>query len=149
MVTQNRVAVELSSIPENVGVARLLAAMVAAQGDFTVTEVDEIKLAVSEAVTNAMVHGYAGAPNRTVQLEVLLQDGGLLITVADQGCGIADVKLAMQPAVSSDPERMGLGFCFMESHMDQVQVESSPGQGTRVMMTKRPQTQSLLQSRAT
>lgn len=136
-MAQNRVLVELSAVPENVGVARLLAAMVAAQGDFTVAEVDEVKLAVSEAVTNAVVHGYGGEPEHLVRLEILLEDGHLSITVSDQGVGISDIPLAMQPAVSSDPERMGLGFCFMESHMDSLQVESSPGRGTRVLMTKK------------
>lgn len=137
MVAENRVVVELASIPENVGVARLLVAMIAAQSDFTVAEVDEVKLAVSEAVTNAIIHGYGGEPDHVVRLEVGLSEGNLAIVVADQGCGIADIKLAMQPAVSSDPERMGLGFCFMESHMDSLQVESAPGSGTRVIMTKR------------
>jgi stage II sporulation protein AB (anti-sigma F factor) len=137
VVTRNRVVVELASIPENVGVARLVAAMVAAQGDFTVAEVDEVKLAVSEAVTNAVIHGYGGEPDHVVVLEVCLTDGILSIVVADQGVGIADIPLAMQPAVSSDPERMGLGFCFMESHMDTLQVDSAPGRGTRVAMTKK------------
>lgn len=137
MVAQNRVNVELASIPENVGVARLLAAMVAAQGDFTVAEVDEVKLAVSEAVTNAVIHGYGGEPDHLVRLEIALENGVLTVVVSDQGCGIADLQLAMQPAVSSDPERMGLGFCFMESHMDTLQVDSAPGRGTRVTMTKK------------
>ncbi|MFZ5817429.1 MAG: anti-sigma F factor [Bacillota bacterium] len=137
MVARNRVVVELASIPENVGVARLLAAMIAAQGEFTVAEVDEVKLAVSEAVTNAVIHGYGGEPGHLVRLEITLADGNLEILVVDQGCGIADIQLAMQPAVSSDPERMGLGFCFMESHMDSLRVDSVPGKGTRVLMTKR------------
>lgn len=137
MVAHNRVNVELASIPENVGVARLLVAVIAAQGDFTVAEVDEIKLAVSEAVTNAVIHGYGGEPDHVVRLEIGLDNGVLSISVADQGCGIEDISLAMQPAVSSDPERMGLGFCFMESHMDTLQVDSTPGRGTRVTMTKK------------
>lgn len=137
MVAHNRVVVELSSLPQNVGVARLLVAMVAAQADFTVSEIDEIKLAVSEAVTNAVVHGYGSEPDHTVRLEVSLEGPFLEVVVADQGRGIDDIGLAMQPAVSSDPERMGLGFAFMESHMDSLQVESAPGCGTRIRMTKR------------
>lgn len=137
VVARNRIVVELASLPQNVGVARLLAAMVAAQGDFTVAEVDEVKLAVSEAVTNAVVHGYNSEPDHAVRLEVTLDGGNLEILVADQGKGIDDIALAMQPAVSSDPDRMGLGFCFMESHMDSLQVESMPGRGTRVRMVKR------------
>lgn len=137
MVERNRIVLELLSIPENVGMARLLVAMVAAQGDFTVAEVDEVKLAVSEAVTNAVVHGYGSAPNRTIRLEVGLENGTLEVAVTDQGRGIENLALAMQPAVSSDPDRMGLGFCFMESHMDSLHVDSAPGRGTRVVMTKR------------
>lgn len=134
---QNRVVAELASVPQNVGVARLLVAMVAAQADFTVAEVDEIKLAVSEAVTNAVIHGYSGQPDQTVRVEVSLANNHLEVVVADEGRGIDDITLAMQPAVSSDPDRMGLGFCFMESHMDSLEVESSPGRGTRVRMTKK------------
>ncbi len=137
MVTQNRVTVDLASIPENVRVARLLAAVIAAQADFTLAETDEIKLAVSEAVTNAVIHGYGGEPGHLVRVEISLEQNDLEIIVSDTGRGIDDLKLAMQPAVSSDPERMGLGFCFMESHMDSLQVESTPGRGTRVVMTKR------------
>jgi stage II sporulation protein AB (anti-sigma F factor) len=137
VVARNRVVAELASLPENVGVARLLAATVAAQADFTVSEVDEIKLAVSEAVTNAVVHGYNSETAHTVRLEVSLADGLLEVVVGDQGKGIEDVPLAMQPAVSSDPDRMGLGFSFMEAHMDSLEVESAPGRGTRVRMTKR------------
>ena len=137
MVERNRIVLELLSIPENVGMARLLVAMVAAQGNFTIAEVDEVKLAVSEAVTNAVVHGYSSAPNRTIRLEAGLENGTLEVAVTDQGRGIENLALAMQPAVSSDPDRMGLGFCFMESHMDSLHVDSTPGRGTRVVMTKR------------
>lgn len=148
MVVRNRVALELDSIPENVGVARLMVAMLAAQADFTVAEVDEVKLAVSEAVTNAVVHGYDSAPGHTIRVEASLSEGTLSVTVIDQGKGIEDIALAMQPAVSSDPERMGLGFCFMESHMDTLRVESAPGQGTRVTMTKRSGTERIARASA-
>jgi stage II sporulation protein AB (anti-sigma F factor) len=137
VVTNNRILVEIAAIPENVGVARLLVAMVAAGADFTLPEIDEIKLAVSEAVTNAVVHAYMGRSDGTITLEVTLAARVLTVTVLDQGTGIADIARARQPAVSSDPERMGLGFCFMETHMDSLSVESTPGSGTRVTMTKR------------
>ncbi|MFS8641399.1 MAG: anti-sigma F factor, partial [Symbiobacteriaceae bacterium] len=122
----------------DVGVARLTAALVAAQAEFTLAEVDEVKLAVSEAVTNAIVHGYRGDDSQTVRMEIALQDGELVIAVIDHGRGIEDVAMAMQPAVTTDPERMGLGFSFMEAHMDVVEVSSQVGQGTRVVMRKRP-----------
>lgn len=143
MVDRNRVVLELASIPENVGVARLVAAVLAAQSDFTVAEVDEVKLAVSEAVTNAVVHGYGSDPKRSVRLELMAEAGVLQVVVSDYGRGIDDLSLAMQPAVSSDPERMGLGFSFMDSHMDTLHVETEPGHGTRVTMTKRASTRSL------
>lgn len=148
MVERNRVVLELATIAENVGVARLVAAMLAAQADFTVAEVDEVKLAVSEAVTNAIVHGYGSDPGHTVHLEVSITGGALEIAVVDRGRGIENVTLAMQPAVSSDPDRMGLGFCFMESHMDTLQVESAPGRGTRVNMTKRSGSKQLARAKA-
>lgn len=138
MVAQNRVVLELAAIPENVGVARLTAALVAAQAEFTLAEVDEVKLAVSEAVTNAIVHGYRCDGSRMVRMEAALEDGELVIVVIDHGRGIEDVAMAMQPAVTTDPERMGLGFSFMEAHMDHVEVTSQVGQGTRVVMRKRP-----------
>lgn len=148
MVERNRVVVDLASIPENVAVARLLVAMLAAQADFSVAEVDEVKLAVSEAVTNAIVHGYSAEPGHVVRLEATLDGKVLEVVVSDQGCGIADVSLAMQPAVSSDPDRMGLGFCFMESHMDSLHVDSKPGRGTRVRMTKGARLEQLIPATA-
>ncbi len=148
MVDRNRVSVELASIPQNVGVARLLAAILAAQADFTVAEVDEVKLAVSEAVTNAIVHGYQSDGNHRVRMELLLEGSGLEIIISDQGRGIENLDLAMQPAVSTDPERMGLGFSFMESHMDQLRVESELGRGTRVTMMKRAGTRDLARVKA-
>lgn len=137
MVNRNRVVLELETVPENVGVARLVVAVLAAQADFTLAEVDEVKLAVSEAVTNAIVHGYNSETGHTVRLEAVLQNKTLEIVISDQGRGIDNIGLAMQPAVSSDPDRMGLGFCFMESHMDSLTVDSAPGRGTRITMTKR------------
>lgn len=148
MMARNRVALELASIPENVGVARLLVAMIAAQADFTVSEVDEVKLAVSEAVTNAVIHGYNSEPGHTVSLEVTLEGRLLQVVVSDRGRGIEDIAMAMQPAVSSDPDRMGLGFSFMESHMDSLQVDSAVGRGTRVTMTKRAGSEHLARATA-
>lgn len=133
---ENRVVLEMDSRPENVSLARLVVAQMAATLQFTVAEVEEVKVAVSEAVTNAMVHGYA---DRTgiVRVEVSATPGELEVVVCDRGRGIANLDLARQPAYSTDPERMGLGFVFMENFMDSVEVESAPGAGTRVVMRKR------------
>lgn len=136
MERENRVVLEMPGRPENVSLARLLVAQVAAQLQFTVADIEEIKIAVSEAVTNAVVHGYgeAGGP---VRVEVGATAAGLEVVVLDHGRGIANLDLARQSAYSTDPERMGLGFSFMESFMDSVEVESAPGAGTRVVMRKR------------
>lgn len=137
MLERNQVALEFAAIPENVGVSRLMVATLAGQAGFTIAEIDEVKLAVSEAVTNAVIHGYGTDGARMVRVEVGLESGLLTVVVIDQGRGMEDVAWAMQPAVSSDPERMGLGFAFMQSHMDSLVVDSTPGVGTRVTMTKR------------
>lgn len=136
MVRENRVVLEMPSLPENVGLARLVVAQMAAQMQFTVSDIEEVKVAVSEAVTNAVVHGYGDAPG-TVRLEAAAGPAGLEVVVSDRGRGIANLDLARQPAYSTDPERMGLGFVFMENFMDTVEVESAPGAGTRVVMRKR------------
>ncbi|EKP93860.1 anti-sigma F factor [Thermaerobacter subterraneus DSM 13965] len=130
----------LSSQAENVGVARVAVAAFAAQLPFTLSELEEIKVAVSEAVTNAVVHGY-GHDHGVVTVRAGHDGRRLWVEVADSGRGIADIEQARQPAFSTDPERMGMGFAFMEAFMDQVDVESVPGAGTTVRMYKRPRPQ--------
>ena len=109
----------------------------AAQLPFTWAELEEIKVAVSEAVTNAVVHAYPGGPG-PVRVRVRLEEGALVAEVEDEGVGIADVEQARQTSFTTDPERMGLGFTFMDSFMDGVEVWSEPGRGTRVTLVKRP-----------
>lgn len=140
-MSENRISLELSSHGANVGVARLTVATFAAQLPFTVAEIEEIKVVVSEAVSNAVIHGYSGEPGHLIRVEAWLADGELGIEVRDQGRGIHDLPAARQAAFSSDPERMGLGFVFMENFSDAIEVESQPGAGTRVVMRKRPQGQ--------
>lgn len=149
MVERNRVVLDLATIPENIGLARLVVAVLAAQADFTLAEVDEVKLAVSEAVTNAIVHGFGSEPGHVVRLEASLEGRQLEVVVSDQGRGIENVEMALQPAVSSDPDRMGLGFSFMDAHMDSLRVESEPGRGTRVLMTKKAGSPHLVRASAT
>src|SRR5690606_10679456 len=115
----------LPSRPENVGVARVAVAAFAAELPFTLSELEEIKVAVSEAVTNAVVHGY-GHGRGVVTIRAGHDGRRLWVEVADSGRGIADIEQARQPAFSTDPERMGMGFAFMEAFMDQVDVESAP-----------------------
>jgi len=132
---KNTLCLEIASLPENVGVARVTLAAFAALDSFSVAEIEEIKVAVSEAVTNAIVHGYRDSPG-VVMLRAELEHSRLCIVVEDTGVGIEDIEQARKPAFSTDPERMGLGFVFMESFMDELEVVSAPGAGTRVRMTK-------------
>ncbi len=135
MHPQNELLLEFPSLPENVGLARVAVAAFAGQLDFTLAELEEIKVAVSEAVTNCVVHAYDGQPGR-VRIVARREGRTLEVVVEDYGRGIDDVERARQPAWSSDPERMGLGFSFMESFMDGIEIDSGPGRGTRVRMWK-------------
>ena len=127
---------EFTALSENVGIARIVAATFAAQLDFTLNTLEEIKVAISEAVSNAVIHGYKNAGEGTVYMTLRLREAAVEIVIADEGCGIADVEEARQPAFSSDPERMGLGFVFMESFMDELEVNSELNRGTTVRMIK-------------
>ena len=122
----------------NEGVARAAAACYAAQLDPTLDEIADIKTAVSEAVTNAIVHAYPDTLGR-VALRLRLLEGGVLeIQVRDRGVGIADVAQARTPLFTTgNEERSGMGFTIMESFMDTLQVRSAPGRGTTVTMRKR------------
>lgn len=149
MVTQNneekkqrkqreRMKLQFESHSWNESFARVTVAAFLARLDPTVEEMEDVKTAVSEAVTNAVVHGYENEIGViTVETEV---DGDLVIVkIHDEGCGIADIKQAMEPLYTGKPEleRSGMGFSFMEAFMDEVEVESAPGQGTTVTMKKR------------
>ncbi|MBC7325131.1 MAG: anti-sigma F factor [Moorella sp. (in: Bacteria)] len=133
---ENSMALEFLSLPQNIGLARVAVATFAAQVDMTLNELEEIKVAVSEAVSNAIIHGYGGEARGVVRVAAERTAAGLVITVEDQGCGIPDVAQALQPAFSTDPERMGLGFAFMQSFMDELEVTSEVNRGTRVRMFK-------------
>ncbi len=133
----NKIYLRFNSIPENVGLARLLVAAVAANADITMSQLEEIKVSVSEAVSNAIIHGYANEVENDVELTVELKDNILQVQVIDQGVGIEDIEKAMEATFSTDSDRMGLGFAFMQSFMDNVEVISSPGAGTTVILTKR------------
>ncbi|MCL6450125.1 MAG: anti-sigma F factor [Acetobacteraceae bacterium] len=127
----------LPALPENVALARVALAAFAAQIDFTLGEIEEIKVAVSEAVSNAVLHAYPGGPGE-VRVEGRLYPDRLEVVVEDSGQGMEDVGRARRAGFSSQPERLGLGFTFMESFMDGLEVESAVGRGTTVRMVKRP-----------
>ena len=135
---KNQIKLSMVSVDENVGFARAAAAAFAAQLDLTLTEIDEIKVAVSEAVSNSVIHGYGDCSDKQNYIELIMNlfQDKLEFIVIDYGRGIADIKEARQPSFSSDPERMGLGFVFMDSFMDELEVTSELGQGTTVRMVK-------------
>ena len=133
-----RVVVELPSRPENLGLARVIVSAFATRLDFTVAETEEISVAVSEAVSNSIIHGYGNGPG-LIRVEMAVVEGALEVVVEDHGQGIADVPQARMPAFTTSEDRMGLGFVFMESFMDELVVASSPGQGTSLTMRKRPE----------
>ena len=128
----------LPSRSSNEGFARSAVACFVAQMDPTLNELEDIKTAVSEAVTNAIVHGYPDAIG-TVTLKLRVCPGNILeLTVRDKGRGIPDVEKARQPMFTTGgEERSGMGFTIMESFMDQLLVRSVPGRGTTVTMKKK------------
>ncbi len=134
----NKMQIKLPSLSVNEGMARAAAAAFVSQLDPTATELADIKCAVSEAVTNCIVHGYRDTVG-TVRMTVKLCEGRIVrIEIVDKGCGIADVKQARQPLFTTDAagERSGMGFTVMESFTDGVRVSSKPGKGTTVTMVK-------------
>lgn len=134
----NEVTLAFPSRSSNEGFARAAVSCFAAQMDPTLNELEDIKTAVSEAVTNAIVHAYPDALGRIVMKMKLLKDGVLEITVRDWGRGITDVEEARRPLFTTGgSERSGMGFTIMESFMDKLTVRSMQGKGTTVQMRKR------------
>lgn len=134
----NEAAVTFLSRSANEGFARTAAACFAAQLDPTLDEVNDIKTAVSEAVTNAIVHAYPDSIGQVVVKVRICPDQVLEVTVRDHGRGIPDIEKARQPMFTTGgEERSGMGFTIMESFMDRLVVRSTPGRGTTVVMRKR------------
>ena len=134
----NYVSVDFPSRSSNEGFARTVAACFAAQLDPTLEEVNDIKTAVSEAVTNAIVHAYPDSIGKVSMKLRLYGDNSVEIVVRDWGVGIADVEQARQPMYTTGgEERAGMGFTIMESFMDKLTVRSVPGRGTTVVMKKK------------
>ncbi|MBQ3180055.1 MAG: anti-sigma F factor [Firmicutes bacterium] len=138
----NEVSLDFAARGENVALARSLVAALVANcrepvWDITVSMLEEIKVAVSEAVSNAIIHGYANAAKQNVRMHLWQYKYAFVICIIDEGVGIADVKCAMEPDFTTGAEHLGLGFAFMNSFMDEVLVDSAPGRGTRVTLIKR------------
>ncbi len=134
----NEMCLEFSSKTENESFARVTVAAFAAQLDPTIDELSDIKTAVSEAVTNSIIHGYSNEDGM-VKINARIINSNLEIEISDFGKGIANVEEAMKPLYTSKPnlERSGMGFTIMESFMDEVKVESFVGFGTKVFMRKK------------
>ena len=134
----NQMHLSFSSRPENESFARVAVSAFLVQLNPTLEEINDVKTAVSEAVTNAIVHGYPDQLGRIAVKLKLLPNNTLEITVRDWGRGIADIQQARQPLFTTGgEERSGMGFTIMESFMDKLTVKSTPGRGTTVTMRKR------------
>ena len=135
---QNSLKLIIPSHSENEGLARLAVSGFLAAAGADVSTIAELKTAVSEGVTNAIVHGYRGSyGNVTLEIK-LFKSGRVKITITDKGRGIEDIERAMEPLFTTAPEeeRAGLGFAIMESFCDKLRVKSSVGKGTRLTMEK-------------
>ncbi len=135
---QNKMEVTFLSKSSNESFARVCVAAFVAQLDPTVEELAEIKTAVSEAVTNSIVHGYKDRLGKIKLQTYILEDNKIRITVKDSGDGIENIEMAMEPCYSTGGEdRAGMGFTIMESFMDRIRVKSISGKGTTVTMERR------------
>lgn len=132
-----KMSFEMESRSCNEQFARVVVAVFLSRLDPTVEELDDVKTAVSEAVTNCIIHGYEGGAG-IIRVEVSTDGKEAIVRIIDWGVGIADVEKAMEPLYTSRPsdERSGMGFSFMEAFMDELQVDSAPGEGTVVTMKK-------------
>lgn len=138
VIPDNRMKLEFDSRSSNESFARVAVAAFMTQLNPTLEEVADVKTAVSEAVTNAIIHGYQGELH-TVTIEAGIEGKTLCLEISDQGVGIPDVKKAVEPLFTTKPEmeRSGMGFSFMEAFMDELEIISEPGKGTTVKMKKR------------
>ena len=136
--SDNEFTLEFPSRSSNEGFARSAVACFAAQMDPTLNELEDIKTAVSEAVTNAIVHAYPNQLGKIVMKLRLLENQTLELVIRDWGCGMEDVEQARRPMFTTGgEERSGMGFTIMESFMDRLTVRSVPGRGTTVVLRKR------------
>lgn len=135
---RNEMKLEFAARSENESFARVTVASFIAQLDPTVEELTEIKTVVSEAVTNAIIHGYENDPNQVVYIECTLEDGFVELLIRDNGIGIDDLDEARQPLFTTKPEleRSGMGFTIMENFMDRVEIETEKSFGTTIRLTK-------------
>lgn len=138
-MNENKVKIEFLAKSKNESFARVSVASFVAQLDPTIEELTDIKTAVSEAVTNSIIHGYSNDETKTVAIEVVINEREVNIVVEDNGVGIKNIEEAKEPLYTSKPEleRSGMGFTVMETFMDSLEVVSSIGNGTKVIMNKK------------
>lgn len=139
---KNSMKVSFESRSGNEALARMVAAAFLVQADPTVDELEDMKTAISEAVTNSIIHGYgvkgSECGSGEVGMEMTLYEDAVTVKITDAGCGIADVPKAMEAFYSGDEsgERSGMGFTLMQAFMSELRVASAPGEGTTVWMKK-------------
>jgi stage II sporulation protein AB (anti-sigma F factor) len=138
-VLDNKISIELMSKSQNEGFARVAIAAFVSQLDPTLEELSDVKTAISEAVTNSIIHGYENRNEDIIKIEAMISGNEVTIIVEDCGVGIKDVEKAREPLYTSKPEleRSGMGFTVMESFMDSLEVISNEGKGTKVIMKKK------------
>ena len=138
-VLDNKVSIELMSKSQNEGFVRVAIAAFVPQLDPTLEELSDVKTAISEAVTNSIIHGYENRNEDIIKIEAMISGNEATIIVEDFGVGIKDVEKAREPLYTSKPEleRSGMGFTVMESFMDSLEVISNEGKGTKVIMKKK------------
>jgi len=135
--TDNEMELVFDAVSANESLARVAVAAFVTEKNPTLEELSDVKTAVSEAVTNAIIHGY-GKMKGKIRLRCRWEDKLLLMEIEDKGVGIEDVQQAMEPLFTTKPDedRSGMGFSFMEAFMDELEVESTPGEGTLIRMQK-------------
>ena len=135
----NKISIEFQSLSQNEGFARVAVSAFIAQLDPTIDEMADVKTAVSEAVTNSIIHGYENKKDGIIRIEACISGHHVTIKRVDFGKGMTDVEKAMEPLYTSRPdlERSGMGFTVMETFMDTLEVTSEEGKGTTVIMSKK------------
>lgn len=135
---KNKMDLQFSALSQNESFARVTVGAFIAQLDPTMEELTEIKTVVSEAVTNAIIHGYNDEPDGMVYIHVTIEEGVIELIIRDEGVGIGDVEEAKQPLYTTKPEleRSGMGFTIMENFMDELEVVSEPMIGTTIYLKK-------------
>ncbi|MEN8078193.1 anti-sigma F factor [Clostridioides difficile] len=136
---ENKVCIEFESKSQNEGFARVAVSAFVSQLDPTIEEIADVKTAVSEAVTNSIIHGYENYEKGIIKIESIICGREVSITITDFGKGIENIEKAREPLYTSRPdlERSGMGFTVMESFMDSLEVESEKGKGTKIVMKKK------------